>query len=39
MIGIIQRTWAKMTERGHKLALTLNLSEEELTLINKALTE
>jgi len=39
MIGIIQRTWAKMTERGHKFALTLNLSEEELTLINKALTE
>jgi len=37
MIGIIQKTWAKMTPRGHEIALTLDLSEAELALINKAL--
>tara|TARA_B100000315_G_scaffold260599_1_gene323337 strand:- start:3179 stop:3760 length:582 start_codon:yes stop_codon:yes gene_type:complete len=39
MIGIIQKTWAKMTPRGHEIALTLDLSEEELALINKALAD
>ncbi len=39
MIGIIQKTWAKMTPRGHEIALTLDLSEAELALINKALAD
>jgi hypothetical protein len=39
MIGIIQKTWAKMTPRGHEIALTLDLSAAELALINKALAE
>jgi len=37
MIGIIQKTWAKMTPRSHEIALTLDLSAAELALINKAL--
>ena len=37
MIGIIQRTWAKMTPRGHEIALTLDIPEEPLNLVKKAL--
>ena len=39
MIGIIQRTWAKMTPRGHEIALTLDLPEAPLNLVKKALAE
>ena len=39
MIGIIQKTWAKMTPRGQEIALKLDLSEAELALINKALAD
>ena len=39
MIGIIQKTWAKMTPLGHEIALKLDLSEAELALINKALAD
>ncbi len=39
MIGIIQKTWAKMTLRGQEIALKLDLSEAELALINKALAD
>ena len=37
MIGIIQRTWAKMTPHGHEIALTLDLPDEALDLVKKAL--
>ncbi len=39
MIGIVQRTWAKMTPRGHEIALSLDLPEEALDLVKKALAE
>ncbi len=37
MIPIIQKTWNKMTPRGHKAALALHLSPESMELIKKAL--
>lgn len=37
MPGIIQKTWAKMSERGHEFALNLPFSPEELKLIQKSL--
>ena len=37
VIEIVRRTWSKMTERGHKLALQLPLTADALGLIGKAL--
>jgi hypothetical protein len=38
MIGIIRRTWAKMSPRGHELALSLKYSSRDLELIQRALS-
>ncbi len=37
-IGIIRKTWKKMTERGHEAASALELSAESTALLEKALT-
>ncbi len=37
MVGILQKTWAKMSEEGRKLALGMQLSERATALIQKAL--
>lgn len=37
IIEIVQKTWPKMTERGHALALQLPFSPEALALVTKAL--
>jgi hypothetical protein len=37
MVGILKRTWAKMSPAGHALALQLDLSERAKILIQKAL--
>jgi len=37
ILNIIRKTWAKMSPRGHAAALSLRLSEKEMTLINRAL--
>ena len=37
VIDIIQKTWKKMSPRGHQLALTLPLSSDASQLIRKAL--
>ena len=37
LIDILQKTWAKMSNKGHKAALKLKLSDNALGLINKAL--
>lgn len=37
MVDIVQRTWAKMTDRGHEIALTLDIPEAPLAIITKAL--
>ncbi|MCK5814330.1 MAG: DUF4202 family protein, partial [Flavobacteriaceae bacterium] len=37
LIDIIQKTWAKMSEKGHEAALKLNFSDSALALIKKAL--
>lgn len=37
LIGIIQKTWHKMSEKGHEIALKLPLSEPMLALVQKAL--
>ncbi len=39
VIEIVQKTWPKMTSRGHELALQLPLPPEALALIGKALEE
>ena len=36
-IGIIRKTWKKMTERGHEAASVLELSPESTALLKKAL--
>ena len=38
VIDIIQKTWRKMSERGHEQALKLTYSENGLELIKKALS-
>ena len=38
MIDIVQKTWRKMSDKGHKAALELDLPKEALTLITKALS-
>ncbi len=37
VIDILQKTWRKMSEKGHKAALQLSYSEKALDLIKKAL--
>lgn len=37
LIDILQKTWKKMSDEGHKAALALNLPENALALISKAL--
>jgi hypothetical protein len=37
LIPIVQKTWNKMTDRGHAAALALNYAPEDLALIQKAL--
>lgn len=38
LIDIVQKTWGKMSEKGHKVALGLKLTESALALITKALS-
>ena len=37
MVGILRKTWAKMSEEGRKLAMGVELSERGKALIGKAL--
>jgi len=37
VVEIVQKTWPKMTERGHALALQLPFTPEALALVGKAL--
>ncbi|KAK5993167.1 hypothetical protein PT974_06595 [Cladobotryum mycophilum] len=37
MVGILRKTWVKMSELGRQLALEMELSEKATTLIGKAL--
>jgi hypothetical protein len=37
IIGILRKTWGKMSERGHELALQIPMSESSKALIGKAL--
>ncbi|NRA37583.1 MAG: DUF4202 family protein, partial [Planctomycetes bacterium] len=39
MIPIIQKTWAKMSDHAHELALQLNLPPEVTALVTEALGE
>lgn len=38
LIEILQKTWAKMSEKGHQAALKLDFSEKSKDLISKALS-
>ena len=38
IVRILQKTWAKMSERGHKAAFKLDLSEKALALLERALS-
>ena len=37
IIDILRKTWVKMSDEGQELALKLNLSEDGLNLVKKAL--
>ncbi|WP_420581727.1 DUF4202 domain-containing protein [Reichenbachiella sp.] len=37
VVSIVQKTWGKMTEKGHEMALKLDYNKKELALIQKAL--
>lgn len=37
LIGIIRRTWKKMSDRGHEAALALSLPDDKRRLVEKAL--
>ncbi len=39
LISIVQKTWKKMTIKGHEAAMKLDYAPEDLTLIQKALQE
>jgi hypothetical protein len=39
LLGIIKRTWLKMSERGRQVAMTLRLSDHDLALIRKAISQ
>ena len=38
VIDIVQKTWAKMSAKGQQVALALDLPEEALNIIKKALS-
>ena len=38
VIGILKKTWRKMSERGHEAALKLPMGAEERRLVEKALS-
>ncbi|GLU42737.1 DUF4202 domain-containing protein [Allomuricauda sp. NBRC 101325] len=38
LISILQKTWKKMSDKGHEAALKLPLSEDGLALVTKALS-
>lgn len=38
VIDILQKTWRKMSEKGHQAALKLKLSESALILVSKAIS-
>lgn len=38
IIDIIQKTWSKMSEKGHKAALSLSLNEDSAQMVQKALS-
>ncbi len=37
LIDIVQKTWAKMSDKGHEWALKINFSKKSLNLIQKAI--
>lgn len=37
VVSIVQKTWGKMTEKGHVMALKLDFTENDLKIIKKAL--
>ncbi|MEX2513116.1 MAG: DUF4202 domain-containing protein [Cyclobacteriaceae bacterium] len=37
LVEIIRKTWNKMSEKGHKKAFSMSLSEKVMNIINKAL--
>ncbi|KAG9194825.1 hypothetical protein G6011_04860 [Alternaria panax] len=37
IVGILQKTWGKMTDQGHELALKIPMGQRPLELVNKAL--
>lgn len=37
LVRILQRTWKKMSERGHQAAMTIQFSASQMALIQKAL--
>ena len=37
VVGILKKTWVKMSPRGHALALQMELSDRAKALIGKAL--
>ena len=37
LLNIIRRTWAKMSTKGHEMAMTIQYSPQDLTIIRKAL--
>ena len=37
IVGILKKTWGKMTERGHELALQIPMGERPREVMNKAL--
>jgi hypothetical protein len=39
VITILQKTWAKMSDKARTEALNMNLNQEEANLIKKALQE
>lgn len=38
VIDIVQKTWKKMSEKGHAYALSMSHSEKALNIVNKALS-
>ena len=38
LVGILQKTWKKMSDKGHQVALSLPFAERELSLIQRALS-
>ncbi|OAX80035.1 hypothetical protein ACJ72_05640 [Emergomyces africanus] len=38
IVGILKKTWAKMSQRGHELALQIKMSDRAKALVTKALS-